>query len=332
LLAAACFQPASTEQVSDDSSGYSTGRRGSSAGGGSGGRSSTADASSGQSTGAPLGSGTGIGSSGASSGSSAGGSSGGSSGGGIGGGLSDGGTYLCKGVAEPPLPVNCPSGDLGVSSQLVDVLDCTTIDGAAVEALDPNGVPISGSAATSSATDGTFVVCGPSETPFSVQMTAAGYPITYLAELKAISVQDILQIGMLSTSSLQVIAQLIPGGVDMTKGIVLVKVSNALECDVTTAGWSIGIELPDGGDLPDGGYQLVYSGAGGLPAAGLTETSTAGAAIFYDIDPLLSDFFVITYDNPDAGASCQPQDVEYGFTGRIYVAGGAVSAFPIFLP
>jgi hypothetical protein len=48
-------------------------------------------------------------------------------------------------------------------------------------------------------------------------------------------------------------------------------------------------------------------------------------------DTQLSDFFVVTYQNPDAGA-CTVQNLSLGFTGRVYVAGGAVSACPLFLP
>jgi hypothetical protein len=234
-------------------------------------------------------------------------------------------------VAVPSLPIDCPSGDIGVASQLVDILDCTTIDGATVEALDPNGVPISGSAATTNSTNGSFFLCGPEGQPFTITATAAGYPTAYFAELAGASAQDVVQLGMLSNTSLSVVGGIVPGGVDPSKGMVVVKVSNTVNCDAQVAGWTLGITLPDGGNLPDGGYQMAYGGQAGLPQPGLTETSSAGAAIFYDIDPVLSDFFVITYQNPDAGA-CESTDPTLGFTGRIYVAGGAVSAFPVFLP
>ena len=51
---------------------------------------------------------------------------------------------------------------------------------------------------------------------------------------------------------------------------------------------------------------------------------------------MLSDFFVITYQNPGEeaadGGACAPQNTELGLTGRVYVAGNAVSVFPIFMP
>ena len=195
----------------------------------------------------------------------------------------------------------------------------------------PTGCRFSGSAATTNSTTGAFFICGPEGQPFTISATAAGYPATYFAELAGASIQDVVQLGMLSNTSLSVIGGIVPGGVDLSKGMVVVKVSNTLNCDPEVAGWTLGITLPDGGSLPDGGYQMAYGGQAGLPQPGLTETSSAGAAIFYDIDPTLSEFFVITYQNPDAGA-CQSIDTALGFSGRIHVAGGAVSAFPVFLP
>jgi hypothetical protein len=63
----------------------------------------------------------------------------------------------------------------------------------------------------------------------------------------------------------------------------------------------------------------------------LTETTSSGFAYFYNIDPMLSDFFVISYQNADAGA-CQPENASIGLTGRVYVAGNALSFFLVEMP
>jgi hypothetical protein len=324
LAASGCFQPASTAPVSDDPSGSQAGHHGSTAGGGSSGRASSTNAASGASTGSSSGTGTSGGSSvGASNG---GGSSGGSS---SGGGLA--GDYTCPAVAVPPVAVSCSSGAIDFSSQLVELIECTTVDGAIVQALDPNGVPYANASAVTSSTNGTFGICLPAGVPFTFELTAATYPTTYLAELDGTQTQNVTQLGLVSDEFFSVVAGLVPGGLDMTRGTVIVKVDTSLACDMAQAGWTVGIELPDGGSLPDGGYELVYISGPGVPQVGLTATQISGGAVFYNIDPSLSDFFVMTYTNPDAGA-CEPVNASVGYTGRVYVGGNAVSFFPLVLP
>jgi hypothetical protein len=326
LLAAGCFQPTSTGPVSDDPSGCAGCRHSSSVQAGSGGRTSTV-----RSLGASSSSGgSGTGSSGSGTLSTSGGSSGGSSSGGSGGYFSDAGHYFCKDIAATPLPLNCGAGDLGLASQLVDIVDCSTIAGGNMTSLDPDGVPISGSAGTTDA-QGRFVLCGSATAPFTVEATAASYPITYFAEVEGVLAQRLVQIGLVSSGFLSAMSALVPGGIDLGRGTVVVKVSNSVLCDPSTAGWTIALTLPDGGSVPDGGYQLLYNGAGGLPQPGLTSTSAAGPAIFFDIDPQLGNFFVVSYENADAGA-CTSQNDSEGFTGRVYVAGNSVALFPILLP
>jgi hypothetical protein len=158
-----------------------------------------------------------------------------------------------------------------------------------------------------------------------------GYPTTYLAELEGVSAACIVQVGLISNSFITVLNGLVPGGLEQNKGMVIIKVTNSLTCDDALAGWTFGISLPDGGNLPDGGYQLVFTSPTGTPDPSLTVTSTSGGALFYDIDPLLSDFFVISAENADAGA-CISQNASYGFTGRVLVGGNAVSIFPLLIP
>ena len=103
------------------------------------------------------------------------------------------------------------------------------------------------------------------------------------------------------------------------------------QCFGDQAGWTFGISLPDGGLLPDGGYQLVYTGASYVPAPNAVATSSTGAALFYNIDPTISDFLLVTAAAPDDGG-CAPINGGLGFTGRVFVSGGAVSIDPFLLP
>jgi hypothetical protein len=232
-------------------------------------------------------------------------------------------------VEEPPVVLTCGGGTVDFSSQIVDILACTTVDGANVQALDPNGIPYTQSAAVTSST-GTFGVCLPGNEPFTLEMTAAMYPTTYFGELEGEQGEALPQLGLISSEFLAVAGAIIPNGFNSVLGVVIVKVNSTFACSMAQSGWSVGISLPDGGALPDGGYQLVYIN-GAIPMPGLTSTQAAGAAILYNIDPTLSEFFVINYSNPDAGA-CQATNVAFGLTGRVYVPGNAVSVFPILLP
>lgn len=243
----------------------------------------------------------------------------------------DGGFYPCPAVAVPPVPVSCPSGDLGLSSQLVDALDCTTIDGASVQALDPTGIPYPQASATSDPSDGTFTVCVPQESPFTLQVTAASYPNTYLAELQGVQPTSIPQMTIASNAAIAALSAFFPGGVDHSDGVILLKVSATRSCDPALPGWTFGLSIPDGGPVADGGALLTYLAPGGLPGAGLTDTTTAGGGAFYNINPTLGNFFDISYQNPDAGI-CEPTNAALGFTSRIYTAGSAFSIYPIILP
>lgn len=174
-------------------------------------------------------------------------------------------------------------------------------------------------------------MCVPQQKPFTVELTATQYPTTYFGELEGVSELGVLQLPLLSSEALAAIVALVPNGLDLSLGVVVVTVTGNYQCGPAQAGWKMGLLLPDGGALPDGGYQLTYLSAGGIPTAGLTETQATGAAILYDIAPQASDFLIVTYQNPDAGA-CQPENASLGLTGRLYVAGNAVSVLPVRLP
>lgn len=230
-----------------------------------------------------------------------------------------------------PTPTDCPGG-IQFSSQFVDALECQVIPGAAVSALGDNGVPFEGAAATT-APDGTFGICLPSGQSLTVQLTAPLYPITYSPEVLGMDAGSffIAQILQFSSQEIQSFGSIFPGGIDPSKAVIIIRVIGE-QCRGQFAGWSFALTLPDGGPMPDGGYQLIYSGSNAVPEANLTQTGSEGAALFYNIDPTLSSFLVVTAANPDAGSACQPINASMGFTGRVFVSGGAATAEPIMLP
>jgi hypothetical protein len=136
--------------------------------------------------------------------------------------------------------------------------------------------------------------------------------------------------GMFSTASLSVFSSLVPGGFDPTKAQVVIKVVGE-SCHAQEGGWSVAPMLPDGGPLPDGGFQIIYLGSSDLPDPTATATSKAGIAVVYNIDPSFSSFLTLTASNPDAGG-CEAIAGAEGFTGRLFVAGGATTIDFIMLP
>jgi hypothetical protein len=160
---------------------------------------------------------------------------------------------------------------------------------------------------------------------------AAQYPTGYGPELSLGSDFDFAQLPGISQSELLAFGGLAPGGIQPEGAIVVAKVV-ANDCADSIPGWSFALALPDGGPLPDGGYQLLYFEPGFTPApGGGTATTKTGTAMFYNIDPTLSSFLTFAATNPDAG-SCQPMNAELGFTGRVYVTGGGVTIAPVLLP
>ncbi len=287
---------------------------GSSTGGGSTGAASSAGGSSGGNSGASVGSSTG--------GSGGGSSSGGSSS--VGGGSSGNGDQLftCGQTQAFTGDGGSLCGDSDwFATKLIDLETCNPLGGVAVQAIGGDGVPISGSSATSAAGTGVFVVCVPAQEPVTMSFNLTGYPQTYYSE--SLGTEDLDWIGMLDNDVITEVTNFIPGGVNLSLGTVAVFFSTrATGCPVDN--WAITLNLPDGGALADGGYDLVYMDGNSIPETSLTATSGSGIAILYNIDTSATNFFEVVPTTPDAGA-CYPRNMEEGYTGRIYVTGNAVS-------
>ena len=244
----------------------------------------------------------------------------------------DGGTHVCPGAAVPPIQQSCPSGEDPFASQTVDLVLCTDVGNANIAFVAPDGVPYSGVGAVSDPTTGAFAVCLPEDHPFTAAVTAAQYPTTYYAEFDGVGPNQASQIPLIGLDELNALASLIPGGPTLNEGLLIVKVTSTALCHAATSGWSFSLDLPDGGEFPDGGYQIVYMGSTFVPDATATSTSTEGAAVIYNIDDSISNFVVPIAQPPASDADCLSLNSYVGLTGRIYVAANSVSLFSVVLP
>jgi hypothetical protein len=219
-----------------------------------------------------------------------------------------------------------------VRSLLVDIATCAAVS-ATVSAIDSNGVPVSGDSTVSQPCNGAFSLCTPSGGPFSLQIQAPGYPITYIAEMTSVSSGSFPFLSLLPSSMLAALGALLPVQVDPDKDTLVVGLSSQSgQCKgAPAAGWVYSLSLPDGGAFPDGGYYLSYEDTSFFPDHSLTATSDLGAGIFFNVDPTISSYVLITATNPHPG-TCDPRNASLGFTGRVLVTGSALSYDAFLLP
>ncbi len=283
----------------------------------------------GGSSGAGSGSSSGSGGSGGSSTAVSSTGAGGTGSGGSTGGLnasSSGGLFVCGAVPVLPDGGGCPNGSF--VSQLVNIVTCAPIAGAVVQALDVNGAPTS--LTTTTAADGTFILCAPPSTAFTPYVTAATYATTYYSELEGGQNSNLQFIFMLPETDLQLIGSLLAGGYDTSLGTLIADVTNSPSCP-EPAGWTFSLTDVDGGPILDGGYREVYLGASEVPDPTLTSTSGSGIALFYDMALSTTNFFGVEATNPDAGR-CVIVPGTASYTGRIYATANAVSADLLLVP
>ncbi len=267
------------------------------------------------STGGTDGGSTGAGGSSSATTTGAGSSSGGASGNGI-----------CVHLPSLPDAGACTSGSY--ESQVVDLLTCAPIVGATVQALNSGGVPVSGSVAT--AADGTFVLCGPAGSAFTPFFMAEEYATTYYPELQAGGASSLSYLDLVTSDDLSAIGAFAPGGFDGSKGTLIVHMNFGAACP-NPAGWSFTLTAPDGGAISDGGYLETYLGASGVPESTLTATTKEGVALFYDIDTSATNYFGLSWSNPDAGG-CAPVLATAFYTGRIYIQADSVTFYILQVP
>jgi len=225
----------------------------------------------------------------------------------IGGYMGDGG-FLC--------------GDGGwFASETVDLQSCNPLGGVAVQAIGSDGVPISGASAISDATTGVFTLCVPGQEPVTMSFSLSKYPQTFYQEsLGTISAHDI---GMLNNNVIMSLTPFFPGGIDLGLGTILVFFSTGNSgCAIDD--WELSLEDADGGTISDGGVSLIYMDPSSLPKATLTATSGSGIAVLYNIDTTTTNYFRVEATHPDAGG-CKIENAALGYTGRLFVSGGAIT-------
>jgi hypothetical protein len=252
-------------------------------------------------------------------------STGGSSTMSLGGGSSSGESdqlFTCSGVGGYSGDGGFVCGDGGwFASEIIDLDSCNPLGGVAVQAIGSDGVPISGASATSDATTGIFTACVPGQEAVTMSFSLTGYPLTYYQEsLGTIRAHDI---GMLDNNVVSSVIGFIPGGLNLALGTIVVFFSTSGSgCPIDN--WTLELETADGGAVPDGGASLIYMGPTSLPDPSLTSTSGSGIAIVYDVDTTQTNYFKIAATHPDAGY-CATDNPALGFTGRLYVNGGALT-------
>jgi hypothetical protein len=252
----------------------------------------------------------------------------GSSSGSSGSGTSQGGSSSSGGDVDAG--VDCPQ--LYVTSNLYDTASLAPVVGATVQAVGLNGVPLEGAAATSQS-DGTFTVCVPPSVTFSLQVTAPGYPEAALEDLMLAQSETLAftqgGLGLISNQDLSAFGAVV--GYDPSMGIMLVQVSSISGVPPCVAtGWQLSVSFTDGGALPDGG-PLPYSRAyldpvSYLPDSSLQATSSLGEAIFYDLDPNLTDRVAIEAVDVDVDAgACPVENGQFGLQGTALVQAGVLT-------
>ncbi len=87
------------------------------------------------------------------------------------------------------------------------------------------------------------------------------------------------------------------------------------------AGWTLSLVTPDGGTVGSQAH-MVYLGLNDLPSTTATSTTASGKAIFFDLDPSLTEVRLIAQN---AGSGCVSADSDYGLVGVARVAPQSVS-------
>ncbi len=327
LALAACFQANSTTPVQGDTVGCTQ----NCAHHGSGGAGGTSSGASSSAAGATTGGGSSTGgatTSATSSGSSSGGST---------SAAALAGEYVCPQAAVPPLTTTCPDG-FPLPCQIVDLIYCTPVVGATINAIGADGVTIAG-ASTHTDSNGAFVFCLPFETAFTVQATAQGYVSTNLAEIllpldggAAPNLGQVGQIGLLQTEFVDALSLFVPGGYDQSEGLVVAAVGGTGACVTADAGigWTLSIALADGGAFPDGGYTQLYLSPNEV-ASSSTTTTAAGVGLFVNVDIPTDDYIYVYAAKADQGI-CPLLNPEVGFTGRLLLGANTGSFAPFILP
>jgi hypothetical protein len=187
-----------------------------------------------------------------------------------------------------------------------------------------------------SADGGLYVACIPVGQPTTIEFTMAGYATTYLAEISILSLfgQSLeLETSLACSAAVESYGLHVPTyDANLASVYVAVlSVSGMPPCGGNIgelSGWSFTASQVDGGVGDGGPWPAAYlDPSGTLEAVG--STFNDGPALVYNVDPGAQ--YVAVHGAQDGG-ECETLDPALGFTGRIYVAPGAISFNPWIVP
>ncbi len=219
------------------------------------------------------------------------------------------------------------------------------IVGATVSEIGRNGVQLPGAGTSvESDSNGTIQLCIPLDVPVTIEVTATGYPTTFLEEIDVTNdagPSALLSRGleMISSTELTAFGAFLQGGVpvnpsDAIVAAAVVSISQQAPCTPEN-GWTLGLAFLDGGTLPDGGalpFQIAYLGTTDIPSSTATITSSNGYSLIYDVDPSITNVAQLVATDVSGGSPCPAMNAEAMVTGRVSVQTGSVTFAPYFVP
>jgi hypothetical protein len=219
-----------------------------------------------------------------------------------------------------------------LGTQVVDFSSCLPICGATASAVAPSGVVVAGTSQLTESSYGTFHYCLPPATTFETTVTAAGYATFVYGEIQGQLGINMPQFGMIQTTTLSAFSAFVPGGINMSKGGLVIFVFDIDGCGGANAaaGWTMSLTDESGNAYPSGGYSTLYINSSGFPDPTLNSTSAYGVQLIYNIDPSVAQFPTL-HAAPPSGSPCQSINQFIGFTGRIQVGAGIFSEQGIFI-
>ena len=235
-----------------------------------------------------------------------------------------------------PLPV-CPAGSLEFPGLILDLCESETsgtlvpLDGVEVSTLQPYSDTVSSDG-------GLYVACIPNGVPTTLVYNRPGYITTYNAEVfetAPFPPEVKLPTSLVCAPAIANYSRELPQFNPKLAAVYVAmeSFSNGPPCvnlDAGLSGWTFTATLPDGG-LGDGGpWPAAYVDPTGTLQL-VASTFPNGEAMIFNIDPGVQ-YVTVQGLNAQVGNECANTSSALGFTGRTYVAAGAIDFYPWLIP
>lgn len=231
----------------------------------------------------------------------------------------------------------CPAGSVTFPGKVLDLCesiatgDDVPLDGVEVSTLQPYSQTVTSDG-------GLYVACVPSGVPTTLVYRLAGYVTSYDAEvLETTPLPPVIKLptALGCSAGIKNYFQEFP---QFNPNLAMVYVAMAsasslppcYDPDAGLSGWSFTATLPDGGIGDGGPWPAVYFDLTGTLQA-VSSTFKGGEAMIFNIDPSV-EYVAVQGTNPQLDKLCPTVDGALGFTGRAYVAGGAIDFYPWLMP